>query len=169
MKQRLAKSHHDPALAHLKEGEASAIDPPEYIEGLIAFYDDRFDDAIMAAKRAALSAPWLFEAPLLEADALTACGNARRAVGRFSEAKEDYAGARDRYVRAADMARSSVRVQLALSTMWCDEAERALAAGESTEAALGEARAAADRALVIDPGSDGARATKAWADALAKR
>jgi serine/threonine-protein kinase len=169
MKQRLAKSHHDPALLHLREGEASAIDPPEYVEGLIAFFDDRFDDAIMAARRAALSAPWLFEAPLLEADALTARGNARRAAGKFSEAKEDYARARDRYVWTADMARSSVRVQLAMSTMWCNEAERALAAGESTETALAEARGAADRALVIDPGSEGARATRAWADALAKR
>jgi serine/threonine-protein kinase len=169
MKQRLARSHHDPALAHLREGEASAIDPGEYVEGLIAFYDDRFDDAIMAARRTALSAPWLFEAPLLEADALTARGTARRAAGRYSEAKEDYARALDRYLRAADMSRSNVRVQLALSTMWCKEAERALTVGESTEAALGEARAAADRALVIDPGSQGARAMKAWADALAKR
>jgi serine/threonine-protein kinase len=169
MRQRLAPSHHDPALVRLREGAPSEIDAPEYVMGLIALYDDRFDEAIVQAKRAALRAPWLFEAPLLEADALAARGNARRDAGRYADAKEDYARAADRYRLAADMARSSVRVQIALAMLWCNEAERARKVGESIEAALVEARAAANRALVIDPQSGGARAAQAWADELAKR
>jgi serine/threonine-protein kinase len=169
MRQRLAKSHHDPALARLREGAPSAIDSPDYVVGLLAFYDDRFDDAIIDARQAAASAPWLFEAPLLEADALAARGNVRRDAGQFADAKDDYLRAANRYGATAEMVRSNVRVQLALSALWCNEAERARRVGEPIDAALAEARAAADRALVIDPRGKGALAVKAWADELAGR
>ncbi len=57
------------ALALLKAGRGSELEPPEYQEGQLALVDGRYQDAIKHARAAFEKAPWFYEAKRLEAEA----------------------------------------------------------------------------------------------------
>ncbi len=56
------------ALALLKSGRGSDLEPPEFQEGQLALVDGRHEDAIRQARTAFDHAPWFFEAKRLEAE-----------------------------------------------------------------------------------------------------
>ncbi len=89
----------DPALAYLRAA-GSARHDPAYVEGLIALYDRRFDEALAKARQAFAAAPALYEARQLEGEVLMAEGTrlAERgaydaALARYHEAEDAFAGA----------------------------------------------------------------------------
>jgi serine/threonine-protein kinase len=103
--------HRAPALRHLKEaGQAaySGLDPPEYVEGLIALYEQRFDDALVLARKAATGVGWLYEARTLEGEILVQRSDEKYYAGNVDGAIEELYGAAEPYRRALDLARSSV-------------------------------------------------------------
>jgi tetratricopeptide (TPR) repeat protein len=63
-------AHRDPALRYLREagGREAGVDAPEYVEGLIALYEQKFDQALALARKASERVSWLFEARTLEGD-----------------------------------------------------------------------------------------------------
>lgn len=60
------------ALALLRAGRGSELEPPEYQDGQLALVDGRYQDAIKHAQTAFEKAPWFFEAKRLEAEAMLA-------------------------------------------------------------------------------------------------
>lgn len=60
------------AIALLKAGRGSELEPPEYQEGQLALVDGRYQDAIRHARAAFEKAPWFYEAKRLEAEAAIA-------------------------------------------------------------------------------------------------
>ncbi|MFN8010350.1 MAG: protein kinase [Holophagaceae bacterium] len=60
------------AIALLKAGRGSELEPPEYQEGQLALVDGRYQDAIRYARAAFERAPWFYEAKRLEAEAILA-------------------------------------------------------------------------------------------------
>jgi eukaryotic-like serine/threonine-protein kinase len=102
----LARAHRDPALRYLKEAGAGS-EATEYVEGLIALYEQRFDDADAFARKAAARAPWLYEAPILEGDTHLMSARRRSWKGDIDGALGDLERAGDAYRAAAVVARSA--------------------------------------------------------------
>ncbi len=61
-----------PMLQHLRAALGGPLEAPAYVEGLIAFYEGRNEEARALAQKAFAAAPWLYEAKKLEGDALFA-------------------------------------------------------------------------------------------------
>lgn len=74
----IQKEYRDPALRYINEGR-SAVEAPEYVEGLIAYLENKYEEALGKTQTAFQRQPWLFEAKKLEADILRAMGNERKA------------------------------------------------------------------------------------------
>jgi tetratricopeptide (TPR) repeat protein len=156
----------DPALAHLRAGRAAETDAPLYVEGLIALYEGKHEEALDKARRAFLATPWLYEAKKLEGDALYAMGNPFRhdAAFAYDTMIAHFRPAAEAYRAAAEIARSDPEVHRAECELWekigwADVARGAPALGdfETADAACGRAvaasrddgRAAVQRALVL--------------------
>ena len=105
-KKELEHKYRDPAVRYLKSGANSISDAPEYVEGLIAFYEKRFADGLQKANEAAQRLPWLYEARLLEGDIYTARGNAKRAAGDNQNAMQEYTRAKEAYADAVRIGES---------------------------------------------------------------
>jgi serine/threonine-protein kinase len=63
----LEETLRDPAVALLRQGRGSTMEPGDYQEGLLAFYERRYDEALRAARESARVAPWFYESQALEA------------------------------------------------------------------------------------------------------
>lgn len=88
----ITKDFKDQALILMKEGSA-AIEIPEYVEGLIAFLDKKYDVALQKTQLAFQRKPWFFEAKKLEGDILRSMGKEHRGSG-------DVKGADDLFKKA---------------------------------------------------------------------
>jgi serine/threonine-protein kinase len=105
---KLAHAHRDPALRYLREVGAhdDVAEAPEYVEGMIALYEQRFDDALALAKRAAERVLWPYQARTLEGDVHFMAGKERFLNGDLDGALVDYARAGEAYRSATLVARS---------------------------------------------------------------
>ena len=63
----LEETLREPAVELLRRGRGSLLDPHRFQEGLLAFYDRRWNEALMLADEAVGSAPWFYEARSLQA------------------------------------------------------------------------------------------------------
>lgn len=97
----IQKEFKEPALRYINEGR-SAVETPEYVEGLIAYLENRYDEALRKTQTAFQRQPWLFEAKKLEADILRAMGNERKTAA-------DPDGAIELYKKADVAYREAVR------------------------------------------------------------
>jgi serine/threonine-protein kinase len=105
----LVHKYRELALRHLKEAgdEVNGVDVPEYVEGLIALYDQRFDEALKLARRAADRRPRMFEARTLEGDIHLTAASERRWKGDLAGALTELERAGVAYRAAVETARSS--------------------------------------------------------------
>jgi len=108
----------DPALQHLRGSGETAVESRAYIEGLVALYEKRYDDAAVKAAQASEESPWLYEAKKLEGDALFEAGMAASEQGTRDEARVLFGKATSAYERCAIMARSDAEVHEALCGTW---------------------------------------------------
>lgn len=95
-KQSIDKEFKEPALHLIAEGR-SAVEAAEYVEGLIAFLEKQYDEALHKTAVAFQKQPWLYEAKKLEADTFRAMGNERRSSGDPQGAIELYKKAEAAY------------------------------------------------------------------------
>jgi serine/threonine-protein kinase len=102
-----------PAREFLKASRSGRIESPEYLEGLIAFYDHQFAIALAHATNAFRGFPWLYESKKLEGDIYAAMGIKERDLDHPHEAVLHLQKAREAYVLASVMARSDPQVLLA--------------------------------------------------------
>ena len=64
----------DPALALLNDVRSSPELEAGQVEAFIAFFEERYDDAVRVARETSERTPWLYEARALEGRALAALG-----------------------------------------------------------------------------------------------
>jgi serine/threonine protein kinase len=104
-KDELAHAHRDPALRYLKEvgTHEVGVDAPEYVEGLMALYEQRYDDALGLARQAGERVSWLFEARTLE-------GDIHLVAGRELDWKGDPDGSLDQLRRAGESYRAAIAI-----------------------------------------------------------
>lgn len=107
--QRIETSLRDPAVNYLKASRDNVSAPPEYVEGNIAFYENRYAGSLRKAEAAARAVPWFYEARLLIGDSYTYIGNERHDSGDTAGTLAAYAGAESAYREALRIAPSNVR------------------------------------------------------------
>lgn len=145
----------DPALQHLRQSGETRMQSRAYIEGLVALFEKRYDDAATKAGRAAEESPWLYEAKKLEADALFEAGMTATDEGKRDEARALFGKAISAYERSAIMARSDAEVHEALCGTWTQRLMLDRFDGKAPQTALDAALASCDAALVANPRNPG--------------
>jgi serine/threonine-protein kinase len=148
----LALAHRDPALRHLKEaGAHGGVEAPEYVEGLIRLYEQRFDDALALARRAAQRSSWLFEARTLEGDIHLMAGQERSWKGDVDGALDELRRAGEAYRAVTAMARSSAPAYAGECRRLLEIALIEVDRNQSPEASMKGALAACDAASIARP------------------
>ncbi len=102
-----AQTHlRDPALEMLRKGVGAEAESPELVEAMLALCEGRWDEAVENARAAIDRLPWLYEARVLEGDALQELGRERFESGDNAGAAEAFDGAEEALRRAAELGRS---------------------------------------------------------------
>jgi serine/threonine-protein kinase len=166
----IARAHRDPAVRFLKiarvRGDRLAgSEPPEYAEGLVALYEERWDDALALARQAGARVSWLFEAHGLEGDIHYLRGKERTLNGEVDGALDELRRAGEAYRAVVAVAHSSFaahlgecRERLEISHL---EVDQDRSPGETVERAL-SACADASQVRPEEPEPLAAQA-RAWA------
>ena len=100
-------AYRDPAVGYLRQSTGSDLAAPEYVEGLLAFYERRFAEALAKADAAGARTPWLYEARLLRGDVHAVQSRERHETGDGEGSRESLAAAEAAYRDASEYARSS--------------------------------------------------------------
>ena len=147
----LIKRYRDPALAVLRNMRGDPEISPRYVAALIAYYEDRFDDALAELDAIDLSAGGMasfYEAPLLRGQILHA-----RATSASSgvRATDDLEAARRALAQAAEIAESEPAVQDAILELEYSALVKARYGGGDVTPPFERGEAAALRGLVLAP------------------
>lgn len=154
-KQEIKREYRDPALNYLKMSGGIEVEAPAFVEGLIAFYEERYDEALTKSLAAFQQQPTLHEAKRLTGDIHVAVATDFMLNGQYDKAKELLRLAGEDYAEAIEIGESDPAVyececerQLRLLEIEID----AGIAGESAgREAFHNALAACDKALVANP------------------
>lgn len=148
----LATELRDPALELLRTGGAVASTSPAYVEAVVALVEERWDDALTAARSAARDVPWLHEATRLEGEIWLARARAQSNRGESTDAADSIHQAELAIARATDMARSDPAARaLECKRRQLLVSEAATSGMVSPEPLLTPLRAACEAVLEIDP------------------
>lgn len=109
--------YRDPAMEWLRRSKGADVPAPEYVEALIAFYEDRFDDALARLDVMGNRLPWFYEAPQLRGDILQARAARRWNQGDLEGARADFEAGRKAYAAAAAIGESVPAVHQALAKL----------------------------------------------------
>ncbi len=140
----------EPGLSHLESG-LIATETPTYIQGLIAFYQRDYGQALQLAKQAQALTPWLPEPLRLEGDVYHAQAVAEIAAGRLPDARQHLDQAASRHAAAVAIAGSDASLHAAeahdsLRAMTLDAAE-----GKPLDTSTKRALSAISRAISASP------------------
>jgi serine/threonine-protein kinase len=96
----------DPAVSYLKQAVGTDVAAPEYVTGLIAFFERRFPEALAQADAARERAPSLYEATLLQADVHTLRSREQQETGDEAASARSITQAESAFGAVAEYARS---------------------------------------------------------------
>ena len=158
MRQRAEKEYRDPALGYLRSSAGHDAADPALVEGLIALYEKRPAEAVQKARIAKARAPWLYEAMILEGDALKAQYRPAFIAGRAEESLQYFRQADTAYQQACRVAESNSAAYMRRATLWHDYLNLMVWFKDQWDpAALDQMLAATRSALEADPDSVKAR------------
>ncbi len=146
-----AQSFRDRALTLLQGAGPSELESPALTQALIAYYEERNDDALEAAVAAAAEAPWDCRIPRLSGDIHAAEATRSAGDGDVEAALRllDLAG--QDYERALDIARSDALSMTALCHRWILEMEVRERHGDSGDTSFTQAETACSTARATAP------------------
>jgi serine/threonine-protein kinase len=164
----------DPAVDYLRQGAASGLAPTEYVEGLLAFYEKRYPDALARSRASQQRAPWHYEALLLEGDVHAVLSREAHETGDAAASRASLERAESSFRQAADFARSDPSARGGICQLWVQRMEWRLYQGADLAALFEQARGACETALQVDPEAAEGHARLAnihryWANALNQR
>ena len=148
----LARRHRDPTLGYLRDSQGADIPSRDYVAALVAYYEERFDDALQhldALDRAGLV--WFYEAPLLRGEVLRTRALAYRGTRTAAQNSSDLEAGRIALAAAAVIARSAPVVYSAQGELERATLTLEIYGGGDVDAAFGRGIEAAERALSILP------------------
>ncbi len=139
------------------------LDSIDYAEALIAFIEERYDEAMESAERAARKLSGFYEGRALAARIYQARAERAFMQGAYDDAEADFRGAREAYLEAASIGRSDPALYLGLCSL--GEAQMLFSLygpGGDARPVFEEGVAACETVLEIDP--DNASAYRLLAD-----
>jgi serine/threonine-protein kinase len=116
-KQEDRRLYRDPALAYLAESAGADVPSREYVAALVAFYEDRFDDALKQVDAIGSGLPWFYEAPALRCDVLVARAAQRSDRGDRDGAVADFDAGQKACAAAAAIGESAPAVLSAMGEL----------------------------------------------------
>lgn len=152
----LLAEYRDPALMYLHEGAGASHVPREYVEGLIAYLENRYDECLEKCSAAMTRVPWFYQAKILEGDVYLSRGNQKRDAGDREGAMTEYEMADQAYRLAARVGESDPLTYARIATVWKLAIFSELY-GAGKDMSLNRQRA-------LDPASDALRADPENAD-----
>ena len=152
----------EPALSYLRLSGTTQPETTAYAEGLIAFYEKRYDEALANARAAFGKADWLYEAKKLEGDIYLELGAENRFRGEYDEALDDFSKAGDAYSTAAGIARSDPTIHTADCARWVQVLETEVGRGNPASSTFENALESCDRSLRVNPDRAAAHEILSW-------
>ncbi|HEX8434570.1 protein kinase domain-containing protein [Archangium sp.] len=113
----IERRYRDPALAYLRQSEGAEAPSSGYVAALIAFYEDRLDDALAQLDKQDDGLPWSFELPKLRGDILLARATRHGRQGEREQALADFDAGRQAYAAAAAIGESVPTIHYALAEL----------------------------------------------------
>jgi serine/threonine-protein kinase len=138
----------DPALALLRGSRGESAD---YLAGLIAFYEQRDEDALRSAAAAFERSPGLYEARKLEGDVHRRLAEHKRNVGDMRGALADSDAAGRAYAAALEIARSDDSVYQAECERTLGQLDYRKVMGASVDDSFARALRACGQAVSVNP------------------
>lgn len=143
--------YRDKALKYLRSSVGENLAARNFAEGLIAFYEQHFDEALAKADQAFTKEAWRYEARELRGDIYYEIANQKNSSGAFEEANKFYEMAGNEYTAAIDAARSDARLYLKDARRYCSWLKQDYEMGVSAQEHCDLGITAIDAALLIDP------------------
>jgi serine/threonine-protein kinase len=156
----LKRSLRDPALWHLRAGEAMSLEPREYQESLLALFEGRHEEALAKARSASLEMPWFYESRRLEGDIRLAMARKETDPVRAESLLQGVATA---YRAAEAIAPSDPDLYLGEARAWQDQMAQDWQTGKDPTADLAACDRACDLAMRLQPTRAEALGLRAWA------
>ncbi|WP_233601296.1 serine/threonine-protein kinase [Corallococcus sp. AB038B] len=156
-REQVQREYRDPALAWLRRSAGAEVPSPDFVAALLAFHEERWDDALARLDAAGPLPPWFFEAPLLRGDILQARAHQRWNQGDRGAAQEDLDAGRRTLAAAAATGDSLPEVHLALARLEYQALVMALYGQGDVESGAARGLEAVAHALAADPDSVPAR------------
>ncbi|WP_164021307.1 serine/threonine-protein kinase [Pyxidicoccus trucidator] len=158
----LARDYREPALTWLRASEGAEVPSPDYVAALLAFYEDRLDEALARLETAGQRRAWFHEAHLLRGDILQTRAARRWNTGDRDGALADLEAGRRACADAAATAESVPEVHFALARLEYTALVMELYGRGDVLPPYTRGLEAVARALAVDAGS-------AWAKVLEAR
>jgi serine/threonine-protein kinase len=173
-REEIEERYREPALARLRSSSEAQPEAAAYAEGLIAFYERRYDEALAKARAAFDQADWLYEAKKLEGDIYVELGAENRFRGRYDQALADFGLAGEAYGAASDIARSDASIYNADCARWIHVMDTEVKREAPAQATFDNALEACSRSLEVNPDRAAAHEVVSslhwkWADVLNDR
>ncbi len=143
-----------PALEYQRLGQGARLLPAQYVGALIAFHEERFDDAIALARAAAKKVPWFYEANLIAARCELEQGERQYLRGEIAAALDHDRHALDILAEVRKVAPSDASGHAFTASVWNAIAlARLYGRSGDVEEAAAHALEACDAAEKVDPES----------------
>ena len=150
-KREVAGRYREPALAYLRQSAGAEVPSTEYVAALVAFYEDRLDDALAHVEAIGEGLPWFYEAPELRGDILTARASRRWNQGDRAGAVADFDAGREAYAAAIAVGESLPGVYEALGELEYAELLMEIYSKGEVEPRFERGAGAVARALAVQP------------------
>ncbi|HMU38239.1 MAG TPA: protein kinase [Pseudomonadota bacterium] len=151
----LQKLYLEPAKSRLSKALAKryllVLDSPEYIQGLIEFYDGKYAEADYNAQLAFVQKPYLSEALNLRGEIAQEQAQQNLADGKLAEARALLETAIQHFRTANDISRSDGAGSAALARAYLDLADLDRLQGQAAEGHFAQAKAFAEQTIVAFP------------------
>lgn len=157
----IEQKYREPALNFLRLSQGSQSESKEYAEGLIAYYEKKYPEALQKAQHARNSVWWLYEAEKLEGDIWMSEGIEEFDRANYDAAIKKYNAAGDAYKNAIQTARNDPALYESDCMRWLKVMLVESARGGSLKQPMDQGLAACDLALTADPDSATAYSKKA--------
>ncbi len=150
MKKQYEKEFRDPAIHYLKLAEGS-VESPAYVEGLIALYEKKYDQALQKAKQAYAKSRWSYDAKVLEGKALSGMAQNQSEAADYKGAIKNYELAGEAYAQASELGRSRADIYLSDCDRWGQTMKIQIYTDVNLVSALQNAEEACNKAILINP------------------
>jgi serine/threonine-protein kinase len=112
-KREVERRYREPALAYLRQSEGAEVPSAAYVAALLAFYENRWDEALSLLDTLGTELSWFHEAPKLRGDILLARAMRHWNQGEHEGARADFEAGRKAYVEAAAIGESVASIYTA--------------------------------------------------------